>query len=169
MRDAPDRKLHEENRLSWNAATDAHNSHKGDQASFFRGGGCKLYRDERDLLGDVHGLDVLHLQCNCGQDTLSIANLGARSVTGVDISDTAIDFAHKLAADAGIATATFVHSDVYDWLDHAARDASGTSRFDIAFSSYGAICWLSDLRTWARGVAGVLKPGGRLVLVDYHP
>src|SRR5262245_27535216 len=31
--------LHEENRLSWNAATVAHNSHKGDQASFFRNGG----------------------------------------------------------------------------------------------------------------------------------
>ena len=31
--------LHEANRLSWNAATVAHNSHKGDQAAFFRAGG----------------------------------------------------------------------------------------------------------------------------------
>ena len=40
-------KYHEENRLSWNAATIAHNSHKGDQAKFFREGGNKLYRDGR--------------------------------------------------------------------------------------------------------------------------
>ncbi|HHR0412405.1 TPA: class I SAM-dependent methyltransferase, partial [Pseudomonas aeruginosa] len=31
--------LHEANRLSWNAATRAHNSHKADQAAFFRNGG----------------------------------------------------------------------------------------------------------------------------------
>ena len=31
-----DKRLHEENRRSWNAATDAHNSHKHDQAAFLR-------------------------------------------------------------------------------------------------------------------------------------
>jgi SAM-dependent methyltransferase len=168
MFDLPHRQLHEANRLSWNAATDAHNSHKGDQASFFRRGGCKLYPEERDLLGDVRGRDIVHLQCNCGQDTLSIANLGARHVTGIDISDTAIDFARQLARDAGVTNAKFIRSDVYDWFEIAVR-AAGAERFDIAFSSYGAICWLSDLRAWARGVASVLKPGGKLVLVDYHP
>ena len=167
MSELPHRHLHEANRLSWNAATSAHNSHKGDQASYFRGGGSKLYPDERELLGDVRGLDIVHLQCNCGQDTLSLANLGARHVTGVDISDDAITFAGKLAADAGITNARFIRSDVYDWLAGSSRDA--TEAFDIAFSSYGAICWLSDLPRWARGVAHILKPGGKLVLVDYHP
>jgi SAM-dependent methyltransferase len=167
----PQRQLHEENRLSWNAANHAHNSHKGDQASFFRGGGCELYPEERALLGDLNRLDVVHLQCNCGQDTLSIANLGARHVTGVDISDTAIEFAQQLARGAGVTTATFIRSDVYDWLAGAAGAAAAaqTRTFDIAFSSYGALCWLSDLNTWARGVAGVLARGGKLVLVDYHP
>ena len=167
MSDGPNPQLHEENRLSWNAATVAHNSHKGDQAAFFRRGGSNLCREELDLLGDPRGMSIAHLQCNCGQNTLSLANLGARAVTGVDISDTAIDFARQLAADAGITTAHFVRSDVYDWLHDAAHDAN--RRFDIAFSSYGALCWLSDLRTWARGVAGILKPGGKLVLVDFHP
>ena len=60
----------------------------------------------------------------------------------------------------------FIRSDIYDYF----ADAAGSgAAFDIAFSSYGAICWLSDLSGWARGVAGVLKPGGKLVLVDYHP
>jgi SAM-dependent methyltransferase len=162
------RELHEDNRLSWNAATEAHNSHKGEQAPFFRGGGCKLYPEERELLGDVRGLDVVHLQCNCGQDSLSIANLGARHVTGVDISDTAVAFATKLAADAGIANATYIRRDLFDYFADAARAGAGAT-FDIAFSSYGTLGWLSDLSGWARGVAGILKPGGRLVLVDFHP
>lgn len=156
--------LHEENRLSWNAATVAHNSHKGDQAAFFRNGGNKLRPEEKALLGDIQGRSLVHLQCNSGQDTLSLAQMGAR-VTGVDISDTAIEFARQLSKDADI-SATFYRSDVYDWLEETAR---GTQRFDIAFCSYGAICWLSDLNTWARGIASILKPGGRFVTVDYHP
>ncbi|HWK89421.1 MAG TPA: class I SAM-dependent methyltransferase, partial [Longimicrobium sp.] len=54
----------------------------------------------------------------------------------------------------------------YDWLEQAAADGR---RFDVAFSSYGAICWLTDLAAWARGVAGILAPGGRVVLMEFHP
>lgn len=156
------RDLHEDNRRSWNSATKAHNSHKGDQAAFLRGGGSTLFPEERELLGVVSGKRLVHLQCNAGQDTLSLAALGA-AATGVDISDEAVDFATRLSADAGI-PATFVRSDVYDWLAHAEPES-----FDIAFSSYGAIFWLSDLVTWAQGVARVLRPGGRFVLVEFHP
>jgi SAM-dependent methyltransferase len=158
------RELHEQNRRSWNAATVAHNSHKGDQAAFFRAGGSTLREEERELLGDVAGLRVVHLQCNAGQDTLSLARLGAE-VTGVDISDEAVGFARRLAAEAGIA-ARFERADVYDWLERAAR---GGERFDLAFSSYGVTSWLSDIRAWGAGIARILRPGGRLVLVDFHP
>ncbi len=156
--------LHEENRRSWNEGTDAHNSHKRDQAAFFRAGGSTLYPEELALLGDVAGRTLVHLQCNAGQDTLSLGAMDA-IVTGIDISDTAIDFARGLSADAGI-PATFHRADVYDWL---AQTAAGTERFDIAFSSYGAIVWLSDLGSWARGIVQILAPGGRFVLVEFHP
>lgn len=156
--------LHEANRLSWNEATTAHNSHKGDQAKFFREDGNKLYPEEKELLGDIRGLALVHLQCNAGQDTLSLAQIGA-IVTGIDISDTAIDFARKLSENSGV-PATFYRADVYEWLEDTAR---GTQRFDIVFCSYGAICWLSDLQAWARGIAAILKPGGRFITVDYHP
>ncbi|MBM4431542.1 MAG: class I SAM-dependent methyltransferase, partial [Chloroflexi bacterium] len=111
--------LHEENRLSWNEATKAHNSHKKDQARFLRQGGSTLFPEEIELLGDVRGLSLLHLQCNAGQDTLSLAKRGA-VVTGVDISDEAIAFARQLSRDSGI-PATFVRSDVYDWLTQTAQ------------------------------------------------
>jgi SAM-dependent methyltransferase len=158
------KEYHEANRISWNAATEAHNSHKVDQAKFFREGGQTLYPEEVALLGDINGRTLVHLQCNAGQDTLSLAKLGA-VVTGVDISDVAIDFARKLSADSRI-PATFHRSDVYDWLTET---AAASQRFNIAFSSYGALCWLSDLRTWANGIAAILNPGGRIVLVDFHP
>ena len=158
------RDLHERNRRSWNAATVAHNSHKGDQAAFFRGGGSTLYPEEVELLGDLAGRTLVHLQCNAGADTLSLARLGAR-VTGVDISDEAIDFARRLSAESGIA-AEFERADVYDWLEGAREEGR---RFDVAFASYGALVWLSDIRAWARGVAGVLADGGRLVVVEFHP
>ncbi|MBN3791492.1 class I SAM-dependent methyltransferase [Burkholderia sp. Ac-20353] len=156
--------VHESNRLSWNAATVAHNSHKGDQAGFFRQGGSTLFPEERELLGELAGLTLLHLQCNAGQDTLSLARAGA-DVTGVDISDEAIAFASKLAADTAI-PARFERADILDWMPAAAARGE---RFDRVFTSYGVLCWISDLRAWARGIASLLAPGGRFAIVEYHP
>lgn len=156
--------LHEENRLSWNAATEAHNTHKKDQAGFLRDRGHTLFPEELELLGDLHGKRLVHLQCNAGQDTLSLAKFGA-IVTGVDISDTAIDFAWNLSKDSGI-PATFLRTDVYDWLDQAVETGE---EYDIVFSSYGAICWLSDLHRWADRIGKILSPGGKLVLMEFHP
>lgn len=155
------RPLHEANRLSWNAATRAHNSHKRGQAEFLRAGGSTLFPEERALLGALEGKRLVHLQCNAGQDSLSLAALGAR-VTGVDLSDEALAFAAQLSADSGLA-AEFVCADVLDWL------AETEQRFEVAFSSYGAVGWLCDLDAWARGICRVLEPGGLFVYVEFHP
>jgi SAM-dependent methyltransferase len=160
----PRRELHEQNRRSWNHAVQAHNSHKQDQAAFLRGGGSTLFPEELDLLGELTGRTLLHLSCNAGQDTLSLARLGAR-VTGVDISDDAISFAEKLASDSGI-PGRFERADVYDWLPQAAREHRS---FDRVFMSYGVLGWLSDLEALLSGIARVLAPGGRFVLVELHP
>ncbi|MBK9547209.1 MAG: class I SAM-dependent methyltransferase [Dehalococcoidia bacterium] len=156
--------IHETNRLSWNLATAAHNSHKGDQAKFLREGGSTLFPEDLEMLGDIVGKRVVHLQCNAGPDSLSLAALGA-IVTGVDISDEAIDYARRLSADSRI-PAEFVRSDVYDWFDEAIARGD---QFDRVFVSYGALIWLSDIRGWAEGVAGVLAPGGAIGLVEFHP
>ena len=155
------RAMHEQNRKSWNAVAAAHNSHKRDQGEFLATGGSTLFPDERELLGDVAGKRIAHLQCNCGQDSLSLASLGA-DVTGVDISDAAIAVAQGLSETSGI-RCEFVRSDLFDWLE------STDARFDIAFASYGCVGWLSDLDRWARGVRRILNPGGRLVWIEFHP
>lgn len=157
----PERHFHEDNRKSWNAATRAHNSHKQGQAEFFRNGGSTLFPEELELLGDVSRRSIVHLQCNAGQDTLSLSMLGAQA-TGVDISDEAVEFARKLSAESGVA-ASFVRSDIFDWFEQNGE------QYDIAFSSYGVINWLSDLKAWGASIAKALKPGGFFVLVDFHP
>lgn len=117
---------------------------------------------DRDRLGDLTGLDVLHLQCHLGTDTLSLARLGARRVVGVDLSPGSLARAREVAARAG-AEISFVEANVYD-----ARDAV-EGDFDLVYSSIGVLCWLPDVAAWARVVAAMLRPGGRLLLRDDHP
>jgi SAM-dependent methyltransferase len=154
----------DQNRRSWNAVVGAHDSHRGDLAGFLGAGGSTLFPEERRLLGDLSGRSVAHLQCNSGGDTLGLAALGA-DVTGVDLSDRAVLSARRLSEESGIA-ARFVRADVYDWLAEA---AGAGRRFDVAFASYGVVCWLPDLVLWASGIQAILAPGGRFVLVDFHP
>lgn len=151
----------DDTRRSWDIATRNHNSHKGDQAAFLRGGGDVLFPEELDLLGDLRGRDLVHLQCNAGQDSLCLARRGAR-VVGVDFSEEAVSFARVLSADSGI-SARFERAEVTTWLRETPE------RFDLAFSSYGATGWLPDLDEWARGVCRVLRPGGAFAYVEFHP
>ncbi|WP_022881347.1 class I SAM-dependent methyltransferase [Gryllotalpicola ginsengisoli] len=111
--------------------------------------------------GSIAGLSLLHLQCHIGTDTLSWARLGAR-VTGVDFSGAAIAAARELAGRAGL-DAAFVHSTVDE-----AGDAVG-ERFDVVYTSIGALVWLPDLAAWARSIRSLLKPGGLFYVRDAHP
>jgi len=152
---------YESTRRSWNLATRNHNAHKGDQAAFLRGGGDTIFAEELELLGPLDGRRLVHLQCNSGQDTLCLARRGARAV-GVDLSDHAIGVARELSAGSGI-PAQFVEAELVAWM------STTEERFELAFSSYGAVSWMPDLDAWARGVARVLAPGGRFVYLEFHP
>ena len=50
----------------------------------FIAGKNSLNSFELELLGDVKGKKILHLQCHFGQDSISLARMGAE-VTGVDL------------------------------------------------------------------------------------
>ncbi|ATG55372.1 methyltransferase [Brachybacterium ginsengisoli] len=117
---------------------------------------------DRGRLGDLEGLDVLHLQCHLGTDTVSLSRLGPRRVVGVDLSPASLRIARDLAARAG-AEIDYVESNVYD-----AREAVEGS-FDLVYTSIGVLCWLPDVAGWARVVASMLRPGGRFLLRDDHP
>lgn len=119
--------------------------------------------DER-LMGRLDGLDAVHLQCHIGTDTVSLARLGARSVTGYDFSAAAVAAGRDLAARAAQANVSFVEGELYD-----APSVLGEQRFDLVYTGVGALCWLPDIAAWARVVAALLRPGGRLHVRDGHP
>ncbi len=149
------------NRQSWNRRTEVHLQSEFYDLNGFLDGKDSLNSIERNLLGDVAGKTILHLQCHFGQDSVSLSRLGA-VVTGVDFSDKAIESARQIAQAAG-SNARFVCCDIYDLPNHS------DEKFDIVFTSYGTIGWLPDLDKWAQVVALFLKPGGKFVFVEFHP
>ena len=85
----------ETNRQSWGALS-------RDHYETFR---ARLLANESTLsqtqiqeLGDIRGKTLIHLQCNTGADTISLARLGA-TVTGVDLVPDNVRYARQLAAD----------------------------------------------------------------------
>jgi 2-polyprenyl-3-methyl-5-hydroxy-6-metoxy-1,4-benzoquinol methylase len=126
----------------WNDMVPVHVNSSGYRLDEFRNGEVHLYPIEIEEVGDVRGKSLLHLQCHFGMDTMSWARLGA-NVTGLDFSDKAIETARAISADLKI-PARFLCSNIYD----AANVLN--EKFDIVFTSYGALCWLPDLKKWAK-------------------
>jgi len=155
------------NRANWDERVPVHLNapRQHDRQEPLRAGTARLDPIAEAALGPVAGLDVLHLQCHFGMDTLALAQQGAR-VTGVDFSPPAIAAARSLATDLGLAErARFIEANVYD----APAALPEPAAFDRVFVSWGALCWLPDMAAWARAVAFYLKPGGFLALAEAHP
>lgn len=149
------------NRALWNEKTKHHVASDFYNLGAFLKGSTSLKDIELGLLGDVNGKSLLHLQCHFGQDSLSLARMGAK-VTGVDFSGEAIKKAKELNEQLGL-DAEFICTDIYSLPE------SLDQQFDIVFTSYGTIGWLPDIQKWAQIVARYLKPGGKFIFVDFHP
>jgi SAM-dependent methyltransferase len=151
-----------ENRDLWDEWTRIHETSAFYDLEGFKRGGIRLSPYELDEIGSVDGLDLLHLQCHFGIDTLSWARLGAR-VTGVDFSPEAVALARRVAAEIGHPEARFVESNVYD------LPANLDGDFDLVYTSKGVLGWLPDIAGWARVVARFVRPGGRFYVAEIHP
>lgn len=152
------------NRASWDSRADVHVGPGGYPLDLVEDPGwiSSVVRFDQPRLGDLTGLDGVHLQCHLGTDTLSLARLGAR-MTGVDLSPRSLELAREIAGRAGVEV-DYVESDVY-----AAPDALEGRTFDLVYTGIGALCWLPDIRRWGQTVAALLRPGGRVVVRDVHP
>jgi 2-polyprenyl-3-methyl-5-hydroxy-6-metoxy-1,4-benzoquinol methylase len=149
------------NQKLWNDKTKVHINSDFYDVESFKQGKSSLNPIELKLLGNVHGLDVLHLQCHFGLDSMSLSRLGA-NVTAVDLSDEAIKEAKHLKNELKLNT-RFITSDVYQLNEKLDKT------FDIVFTSYGVLGWLPDMKKWAETVSHFLKPDGQLILVEFHP
>jgi hypothetical protein len=80
----------------------------------------------------------------------------------VDLSPAAIGRAKELAIRAGL-EAEFICSEI------CAFERSGSQPYDIVFTSYGAVCWISDLERWADIISTNLAIGGTFYMAEFHP
>ncbi|WP_027419331.1 class I SAM-dependent methyltransferase [Crocinitomix catalasitica] len=149
------------NKAAWDQKTAVHYDSDFYDVKNFIAGQTSLNEIELNLLPDLKGKKVLHLQCHFGQDTIALSRMGA-DVTGVDLSDAAIAKANELAQITE-SSAQFICCDIYDLPNHL------DDSFDLIFMSYGTIGWLPDLDQWAQIVTKFLKPTGEFLLVEFHP
>ncbi|SDQ77837.1 Methyltransferase domain-containing protein [Pseudomonas sp. UC 17F4] len=122
----------------------------------------EVVRFDLPRLGDIRGQRAVHLQCHIGTDTLSLSRLGAE-VSGLDFSAQSLAQARALAQRCA-ARIDYVEADVY-----AADQVLPAAAFDLVYTGIGALIWLPSIERWARTVAALLKPGGRLFLREGHP
>jgi len=161
---ADPRAMHAANRRAWDEAAERYEGWFAEAEALISSGGTNLLPPELELIGDLHGRcrRAIHLQCAGGRDTLSLWNLGADEVVGVDFSPRMLDLAEQLATATG-APARWVLSDVLD----SPHELDGTA--DLVYTGRGSLIWLQDLDAWAAVIARLLAPGGRFVLFEGHP
>lgn len=112
----------------------------------------------REILPDLEGKHVLHLMCGTGEASGELAARGGL-VTGVDVWEQALAVARERSPNV-----VFVQADPHHLPLQLRR-----RRFDLVFTGGGVLRYLSELDSWALGIASALRPGGRLILYDTHP
>lgn len=110
----------------------------------------------------LRGRSIAQFCCNNGREILSIMGQGAASGVGFDIAENMVAFAREAAGQAGIPCA-FRACNVLE------IGAEYRAAFDLVFFTIGAITWFEDLYALFAVAARCLKPGGRLLINDFHP
>jgi len=158
------REMHQSNRAAWNEAASDYAGNAEECIQFLRAGGTNFGAAEEPYLRSLGDWcrRAVHLQCAGGTDTLSLWNLGAKEVVGVDISEDMIAVARR-KSDALNAPAFWFCCDILD----TPRELDGTA--DLVYTGRGALCWLHDVDAWASVVARLLAPRGCLYVFEGHP
>src|SRR5687767_9686288 len=155
--------MHVANQQAWDEAAERYERWLEEATGLIRGGGTNFLPPELELLGHLGGVGrAIHLQCAGGRDTLSLWNLGAGEVVGLDFSPRMLELADRLARATG-APARWILSDVLA-APHE-LDATG----DLVYTGRGALLWVQDIQAWADVVRRLMAPGGRFVLFEGHP
>jgi len=149
------------NRAHWDALARVHGQDAYYDTEALVAGEDVLGDVESAAVGDVAGLDVLHLQSHIAFDSICLARRGAR-VTCVDFSGESLARARQLADRCGVSL-SLVEADA------KALPASLDGHFDLVYAAMGVLTWISDIDAWFAGAFRALRPGGRFALAEIHP
>lgn len=119
-------------------------------------------RYHQKYLSDVKGLRIANPCGSNGRIAVPLALLGA-DVTVFDISEENKKYALELAECAGVK----IEYKVCDFYD--AAELGFTDQFDIAYLEGGILHYFHDIGGFTSVLYAILKPGGRLILSDFHP
>lgn len=109
------------------------------------------------LLPQLQGKKILDLACGTGRWLESALAGGAKFAAGVDCSNAML----RIAAGKSLLQGKLAQADCI-------RLPFRPSVFDFAICSF-AVGHIQDLRTMARELASVMKPGGEVFASDVHP
>ena len=112
---------------------------------------------------DLEGKTIAQFACNNGRELLSAMQLGPAYGIGFDIAENFIMQARQIADKIGRTNVEFVSGNLLD------VDEPYLNKFDLIFFTIGAITWFEDLSNLFVVVAKCLKPGGKLLINDFHP
>ena len=122
-----------------------------------------LWPDPAGVLAAVGleaGMDAIDLCSGDGWFTLQIAKI-ARRVTAIDIDRGLLELTRHRLAEAGVSNCKLVRGNAYDVA------ALAGARVDFVFMA-NAFHGVPERPRLARAVHDVLKPGGRLAIVNWH-
>jgi 2-polyprenyl-3-methyl-5-hydroxy-6-metoxy-1,4-benzoquinol methylase len=112
-------------------------------------------------MGEVAGKRVCSVQGSSGRIAVAFALVGAQA-TVLDFAEENRRYALELAAAAGV-TIDYRLGDVME------AGALGLEPFDWIAMELGILFYHQDLAAFFAVLAGLTRPGGRLVLNEYHP
>ncbi|WP_110181547.1 class I SAM-dependent methyltransferase [Nocardioides solisilvae] len=119
-----------------------------------------LTEEVAGVLGDVSGRDVLEIGSGAGQCSRWVRSRGGRAY-GLDLSHRQLQHSRRLDDQTGVAVPSVRGT--------ATELPFGDDRFDVVFSSFGALQFVSELGACLDEVVRVLRPGGRLAFSITHP
>jgi ubiquinone/menaquinone biosynthesis C-methylase UbiE len=119
-----------------------------------------LTEAEAGVLGDLAGKDVLEVGSGAGQCSRWIRSQGGRAY-GLDLSHRQLQHSKRIDADSGVAVPSV--------LGTATALPFADDSFDIVFSSFGALQFVSELDLAVAESARVLRTGGRYAFSITHP
>jgi SAM-dependent methyltransferase len=119
-----------------------------------------LTEDDARVLGDVHDKVVLEVGSGAGQCSRWVRAHGGRGY-GIDLSFRQLQHSLRIDEDSSVAVPVV--------LGTATALPFPDDSFDVVFSSFGALQFVSDIELAITETARVLRPGGRYAFSITHP